>query len=48
MQPAYSNLPLSRFVRLFCPLQGEWLPATAEAVELADRLPLSKDETVKK
>lgn len=48
MQPAYSNLPLSRFVRLFCPLQGEWLPATAEAVELADRLPLSKDDTVKK
>ncbi len=48
MQPAYSNLPLSRFVRLFCPLQGEWLPATAEAVELADRLPLSNDDAVRK
>ncbi len=48
MQPGYSSLPLSRFVRLFCPLQGEWLPATAEAVKLADQLPLSKNNQVKK
>ena len=43
MQPTHSNLPLGNFVRVFCPLEQNWLwlPATAEAIELADRLPLS-------
>lgn len=48
MQPSYSNLPLGNFVRVFCPLERDWLPATAEALEFADRLPLSEANKTKK
>ncbi len=50
MQPSRSELPLGNFVRVFCPLEQNWLwlPATAEAIEFADRLPLSEANKTRK
>ncbi|MDZ4659487.1 MAG: hypothetical protein SH868_18100 [Bythopirellula sp.] len=44
MQPSRSELPLGNFVRVFCPLEQNWLwlPATVEAIEFAEKLPLSE------
>lgn len=44
LQPTYSNLPLSYFVQVFCPLEKYWLPGMRKAVDLAETLPISESE----
>ena len=39
-EPGYSNIPLAQLVQVFSMPSKSWLPATREAAELADSLPL--------
>jgi hypothetical protein len=48
IQPNYQILPTACFVHVFCPREGHyWLPATREATDMADKLPLPVAETKK-
>jgi hypothetical protein len=45
-QPGYSNLPVAQLIQVFCPLEKAWLPATREATDMADKLPLPKGTSI--
>ncbi len=47
-QPSYSNLPLTHFVRVFCPLEKYWLPGMRKAADLAETLPMPEGENLRK
>jgi hypothetical protein len=47
-QPAFTNLQTGQLIQIFNPLGKSWLPATREAIRMADELPLPKSATRKK
>jgi hypothetical protein len=47
MQPNYATLPAACFIHVFCPREEHyWIPATREANDMADKLPLPTTEII--